>query len=270
MSGPSLEQLRKSARDLLTAFHADDPLARKRVTAHLPGFARSATDLQLTQAQFVVARENGYPSWPKLKAAAESGTAASRTGPSGAPSAWRTSLVRDAARQAAESAQGRDVEGLLRAVSLLPLRDLLVVRQILVEAGAYPTVVEALIAGLELPQARLRFESAHLMDHFADERCIEPLLRLLDDQVPRVRRMALHSLSCDACKLAPLEQQTDFVALAIERAFNDPSIQVRRHAVTELSMRRQDPRAMAALQRIRAEESDERMRRACSRVLGRL
>lgn len=270
MSARSLEQLRKTTRDLLTAFHADDSLARKRVAARLPRFARSATDLQLSQAQFVVARENGYPSWSRLKAAVESGTTASRIGLGGASSAWRKALVLDAAQQAAETAKERNVEGLLRVVSLLPLRDLLVVRQLLVEARAYPTVVETLIAGLELPQAPLRFESAHLMDHFADERCIEPLLRLLGDPVPRVRRMALHSLSCDACKLAPLEQQTDFVALAIERAFNDPSIQVRRHAVSELSIRRQDPRAMAALQRIRAEESDERIRRACSRVLGRL
>jgi hypothetical protein len=69
--------------------------------------------------------------------------------------------------------------------------------------------------------------------------------------------MALHALSCDACKLAPLEQETDFVALAVEHALNDPSIQVRRHAAAELAARRHDPRAAAVLEQFLADETDE-------------
>jgi hypothetical protein len=45
MATPDLDQLRKTARDLLRALQADDPLARKHVCAHLPRFAGSATNL---------------------------------------------------------------------------------------------------------------------------------------------------------------------------------------------------------------------------------
>jgi hypothetical protein len=82
--------------------------------------------------------------------------------------------------------------------------------------------------------------------------------------------MALHSLSCEACKLAPLEQQIDIVAMAIEQAVNDPSIQVRRHATFALAIRRHDPRAVAALEHIQAQETDETLCKTSSRALARV
>lgn len=266
---PSLEQLKKTARDLLRAFQSDNPLARKRVAGYIPRLARSGTELRLAEAQFVVARENGYPSWPKLKTAIEVGITGELSGLSGSPSTWRRTLVHDAAREAAECAETRDVEGLLRALSFLGRRAGDTVRGLLVEQGTYPAVVETLIVGLESAQPRRRFECADMMDHFADERCVEPLRCLLDDPVPRVRRAALHSLSCDACKLAPLGTTIDFVALLIERAFADPSVQVRRHAVSELAVRRADPRAAAALIRLYEEESDPSIRRTIGREMDR-
>ena len=63
---PSLEQLRKQAKDLLRAHRAGDPQAVARVAAHEPG-----EPLKLTGAQHVVAREHGFPSWPRLKAYVE-------------------------------------------------------------------------------------------------------------------------------------------------------------------------------------------------------
>jgi ankyrin repeat protein len=60
---PSLEQLRKQAKDLLRAHRAGDPQAVARVAAHEP--------LTLTGAQHVVAREHGFPSWARLKAYVE-------------------------------------------------------------------------------------------------------------------------------------------------------------------------------------------------------
>jgi ankyrin repeat protein len=65
-SAPSLEQLRKQAKDLLRAHRAGDPEALARVAAHDPG-----EPLKLTGAQYVVAREHGFPSWPRLKAYVE-------------------------------------------------------------------------------------------------------------------------------------------------------------------------------------------------------
>ena len=63
---PSLEQLRKQAKDLLRAHRAGDPRAVARVAAHEPG-----EPLKLTGAQHVVAREHGFPSWARLKAYVE-------------------------------------------------------------------------------------------------------------------------------------------------------------------------------------------------------
>ena len=65
-SAPSLEQLRKQAKDLLRAHRAGDPHAVARVAAHEPG-----EPLRLTGAQHVVAREHGFPSWPRLRAYVE-------------------------------------------------------------------------------------------------------------------------------------------------------------------------------------------------------
>lgn len=264
---PNLDQLKNAARDLLRAFRGDVPLARKRVAIHVPRLARSGTDLRLAEAQFVVAREHGFPSWPRLKQAVEAGALGNSGGPSGPSRSWRRQLLLDTARDVAAAGAGGDIAGLVRALSLLPRRDGDKVRGLLVESGAYPTVVGTLILGAQHPNSRLRFECAGLMDHFADERCVEPLLHLLHDPVPRVRRAALHALGCDGCKLTPLNCAVDIVELAVHQSRNDPSVQVRRHAVSELGARTRDPRATAALRRVLAEESDRDMVRIAKRSL---
>ncbi len=64
-ASPSLEYLRKAAKDLLRAHRAGDEAARSRVAAHHP---RPAEPLRLSGAQLVIAREHGFPSWPRLRA----------------------------------------------------------------------------------------------------------------------------------------------------------------------------------------------------------
>jgi ankyrin repeat protein len=64
----SLEQLRKQAKDLLRSQQAGDAAAAARVAAHHP---RAAEPLRLAGAQLVVAREHGFPSWPRLRAYVE-------------------------------------------------------------------------------------------------------------------------------------------------------------------------------------------------------
>jgi hypothetical protein len=61
----NLEQQRKRAKELLKAARADDPAALARILQYIP--PREAP-LKLADTQFVVARECGFPSWPKLKA----------------------------------------------------------------------------------------------------------------------------------------------------------------------------------------------------------
>jgi ankyrin repeat protein len=61
---PSLEQLRKQAKDLLRDAHAGDAGALARITAatHPEGGAR----ISLADAQLALAREYGFTSWPRL------------------------------------------------------------------------------------------------------------------------------------------------------------------------------------------------------------
>ena len=63
---PSLEQLRKQAKELLQAFHSGAPGA----IAEVNRFERNPDEKRfaLNDAQRVIARAYGFASWPKLKA----------------------------------------------------------------------------------------------------------------------------------------------------------------------------------------------------------
>jgi len=69
-ANPSLEYERKEAKALVRRLHASDPEALSRVRAAHPVALRdrSPTELQLADAQHVIAREYGFASWPKLVA----------------------------------------------------------------------------------------------------------------------------------------------------------------------------------------------------------
>ena len=67
---PSLEQLRKRAKDLLRAARDADHSAIKRFV-DAGARHRSARDVLLADAQFVLAREHGYQTWSELKRFAE-------------------------------------------------------------------------------------------------------------------------------------------------------------------------------------------------------
>jgi ankyrin repeat protein len=67
-AAPSLEQLRRRAKDLLRDIRAGDSTALARVAAHHPD---PAAPPKLSGAQLVVAREHGFASWPRLKAYVE-------------------------------------------------------------------------------------------------------------------------------------------------------------------------------------------------------
>ena len=61
---PSLEQLRNQAKDLLRDARAGDASALARIRA--TGRRASGARIPLADAQFAIAREYGFPSWPKL------------------------------------------------------------------------------------------------------------------------------------------------------------------------------------------------------------
>ncbi len=70
---PSLDQLKRQAKDLVKRFKARDAEAAGQVLSHLPrasGVSLEtllASGLTLSEAQLVIAREHGFPSWPRLK-----------------------------------------------------------------------------------------------------------------------------------------------------------------------------------------------------------
>ncbi|MGA2073962.1 MAG: ankyrin repeat domain-containing protein [Terriglobia bacterium] len=59
---PNLEQYKKQAKDLLRALKAGAPEALARMRKH----RRRSARLALADAQFVIAREHGFDSWPKF------------------------------------------------------------------------------------------------------------------------------------------------------------------------------------------------------------
>ena len=59
---PSLQHLRKQAKELLQQLRSGDPSA----TARLRTYKAILADPILADAQFVLAREYGFESWPKL------------------------------------------------------------------------------------------------------------------------------------------------------------------------------------------------------------
>lgn len=288
MSGlPSLEQLKHQAKELLRALRSGDPGALSRMNAHLPADRLPPPDeyskVRLAQALFVIARENGFASWPRLKASMSTtctqtaleqpGRMTGSIAHAPAPSGQRevTSLVlTELAAELADLAERKDAITLASRFSRLPRRDILGVREVLLAHGAHATVVEALLIGLESDSPRVRYDAAHALDHFADDRCTGPLRRLLDDPVPRVRRMALHVLSCDACKLTPLSVPDDLADVVVDRALADPSINVRRHATVALGSFCQDVHVRQVLQTLAAQENDPAILREARQALRRL
>jgi ankyrin repeat protein len=76
-----LDQLRRQAKELRDAANSGDPAALERV-ARYGGSVGPPGSVRLALAQLAVAREHGFPSWPKLKAMADSQLAVSARGAS--------------------------------------------------------------------------------------------------------------------------------------------------------------------------------------------
>ena len=81
---PSLVHLKHQAKDLLKEHAARDPQAAQRIKEFHPRFERALDPeifevrLSLSDAQLTIAREHGFPSWPRLKRHIEKPTLADR------------------------------------------------------------------------------------------------------------------------------------------------------------------------------------------------
>src|SRR5215471_9278079 len=105
--------------------------------------------------------------------------------------------------------------------------------------------IAAVIWGLSHPNVRVRGGCAAFMDHHGTDACFAALRQAaLSDPAPSVRRMAVHSATCQECKPCPLTG--DLVGLLVEVALKDPNRLIRLHALWGLHQP-QDVRAIAAL-----------------------
>lgn len=117
---PSLEHLKRQAKDLLAAHAVGDPAAFQRLREFHPRFedlddaAIGAAGLTLSDAQLALAREYGFASWPRLRRRVTAGAAE-------APGSALEEQIDDPQfRRALELLDRGDVEGLRELLSVRP------------------------------------------------------------------------------------------------------------------------------------------------------
>jgi HEAT repeat protein len=132
--------------------------------------------------------------------------------------------------------------------------------------GRGKAALDALVTGLSHDHAKVRAACALLMDHLGDDRCTEPLKRMLKhDRIEAVRRSALHSLACQDCKVCPLTGDT--LGPLIDAALTDRSLGVRRRAIQYLVGQKRDARVAEAARMILTDEKDAILLRRAQRAL---
>jgi len=228
---PSLEQLKNQAKDLLGSLHEGEPRAWQRF-GRCFDLAQTPLDaFKMTQAQLVLAREQGFSSWHQLSA-----WVADRTLPT-------------AAAQLVQLLGARTFH--VRAAAAVQIESL-------GKAG-----VDAALAGLAHPDPRVRRGAAAFMDHHADLDCVPRLTDMaLNDPVAYVRDMALHALDCQRCK--PELLRIDANPIHVLRAKTDANWKRRRSAVWTLAQRREFPGVKEALHYVAEHDPDPRVAAAAS------
>src|SRR5690348_12877724 len=124
----------------------------------------------------------------------------------------------------------------------------------------------AVLWGLSHPNARVRRGCAGFLDHHATDACIPQLREVaLHDPASNVRRVAVHSVTCQQCKPSPLSG--DLVGLLVQVARSDPNRRVRETAIDGLGAQPRDARAVVALEQILCTETHPDVRRAAHHAL---
>lgn len=197
----------------------------KDLLAELRHESPQLTQLRLAAAQRLLARRYGFSSWAALRGRAE---------------------------------RLREIEHHVRRFEKVHARNFPAIR---------PLVSMDLITdgALGHPSPVVRRLCIQLLDHVIDERGIPVLVKALNDPVPRVRRHALHALTCDRCK--PHAIDADVLTPVLERARRDPNDKVRFYAVAALQARASEPGVRQALARLAAEERSPNVRRAAELLI---
>ncbi len=119
---------------------------------------------------------------------------------------------------------------------------------------------------LRHPSPVVRRRCLDLLDHHGDDTIGPTVVRALDDPIPRVRRHALHALTCVKCRVGALA--VDVVASLVRVALEDPNEKVRLQAVDSLGrFAPHDERARAALEKVRANDASVIVAEAAGQLL---
>ncbi len=119
--------------------------------------------------------------------------------------------------------------------------------------------IDAVLWGLSHPNARVRRGCAGFLDHHGTDACFAQIRWVaLHDPAAKVRRVAVHSATCQQCKPSPLTG--DLIGLLVQVALEDPNKHVREKAIGGLRSQPQDARAVAALEQILRTETDAHLR----------
>jgi HEAT repeat protein len=126
-------------------------------------------------------------------------------------------------------------------------------------------LLPAMLAGLESPKWRVRRSCCRLLDDldFTPE-SLAALPRALDDPDHRVRRSALHTLSCQNCKPSGCALE---VQPLLERMARDPSRRVREAVLNPLGWQRHSAWAERLVEYIAANDPSEKLRDNARRAL---
>jgi hypothetical protein len=236
---PKLEQLRKRAKELLRGARAGDEKSVGRLRESHPTFEQVADSPALHDAQWVLAREYGFESWTKLVQHVE------------------------------------QIEKVLADIERLP-PEALIDRLALRDWRAWWPIehhlsqnmgiaMDAVLAGIEHENPRVRTACALLLDHGGDDRCIAPLRKALADPVPKVRLTALHSLQCQRCKNEPLPY--DVIPDMIRMAEQDPSPRVRASAFGGMGIQPPSRRLLEAIEQALARDRNNFDERGALKLL---
>ena len=202
---PSLVHLKYQGKDLLKEHAARDPRAAQRIREFHPGFEKAAdaeiftARLSLSDAQVTIAREHGFPSWPRLKRHIEKPTLADQL------QLPHHERIEDARfRRAVELLDAGDVAGLRAYLAQYPE---LSRQQVVFEGGNYfrnPTLLEFVaenpIRHGKLPNNVVEVARS-IIEAGADQSALDETLMLVTTgMVPRQCQVqvALIDLLCDS------------------------------------------------------------------------
>lgn len=122
-------------------------------------------------------------------------------------------------------------------------------------------------AALHHPDRWVRRDCLFFLDHYANDQSMPVFARALRDPVEFVRNMALHSLSCQACKSEEL-CTADVAAGLVEVLAHDPSHELRIKSIQLLlQLSGREAQARAALEEASVHDPDPIVRQAALSAL---